>query len=43
VVMPLSLRLAFVALGGVCVLVLALMVGTALRPSLAQELRLNED
>jgi hypothetical protein len=43
VVMPLSLRLAFVGLGVLCVLVLALMVGTALRPSLAQELRLNED
>jgi len=43
VLIPLALRLAFIGLIVLCVLAIALMVRTALRPLIAQELRLNED
>lgn len=43
VVTPLSLRFALAGMGLLCILTLALMVRAALRPSMIQELRLNED
>jgi ABC-type antimicrobial peptide transport system permease subunit len=43
VLIPLALRLAFIGLVVLCVLAIALMVRTAPRPLIAQELRLNED
>lgn len=43
IIAPLALRFAFVGLGALCILALIIMVGMALRPALAQELRMNED
>lgn len=43
VIAPLALRFAFVGLGALCILALLLMMGVALRPAMAQELRMNED
>jgi ABC-type lipoprotein release transport system permease subunit len=43
VIVPLSIRLAFVGLALLCLLALVLMVRAALGPSMIQELRLNED
>lgn len=43
IVVPGSLDFALVALIAICLLALALMVRTAMRPALSQELRLNRD
>lgn len=43
IVVPLSLDLIFIALVLICLLALLVMIRTALRPSISNEMRLNED
>jgi hypothetical protein len=43
IIVPDSLKLILLALVALCVLALSLMVRTALRPALSQELRLSVD